>query len=98
MSVLGPTIVHLIGQLLSSGAFVQRCGVDLLRPASRIWLSTSEHVLQEAEKIIRTIMSMYPQPNLAAEQVESQAANGKDPLRHFSDTCRTELDSLQPQL
>jgi hypothetical protein len=65
---------------------------------SRIRLSSSEPVLQEAEKIIRTIISTYPQPNLTAEQIESQAANGKDPLRQFSDTCRAELDSLQPQL
>jgi hypothetical protein len=65
---------------------------------SRIRLSSSEPVLQEAEKIIRTIISTYPQPNLTAEQIESQAANGKDPLRQFSDTCRAELDALQPQL
>jgi hypothetical protein len=65
---------------------------------SRIRLSSSEPVLQEAEKIIRTIISTYPQPNLTAEQIESQAANGKDPLRQFSDTCHAELDSLQPQL
>jgi hypothetical protein len=65
---------------------------------SRIRLSSSEPVLQEAEKIIRTIISTYPQPNLTAEQIESQAANGKDPLRQFSDTCRAELDSMQPQL
>jgi hypothetical protein len=65
---------------------------------SRIRLCSSEPVLQEAEKIIRTIISTYPQPNLTAEQIESQAANGKDPLRQFSDTCRAELDSMQPQL
>jgi hypothetical protein len=65
---------------------------------SRIRLSSSEPVLQEAETIIRTIISTYPQPNLTAEQIESEAANGKDPLRQFSDTCRTELDSLQRQL
>lgn len=65
---------------------------------SRIRLSSSEAVLQEAEKIIRTIISTYPQPNLTAAQIESQAANGKDPLRQFSDTCRSELDSLLRQL
>lgn len=65
---------------------------------SRIRLSSSEAVLQEAEKIIRTIISTYPQANLTTEQIESQAANGKDPLRQFSDTCRSELDSLQRQL
>lgn len=65
---------------------------------SRIRLSSSEAVLQEAEQIIKTIVSTYPQPNLTAEQIESQAVNGHDPLRQFSDICRTELDSMQRQL
>jgi hypothetical protein len=65
---------------------------------SRIRLSSSEPVLHEAEHVIKTIVSTYPQPNLTAEQIESQATDGKDPLRQFSDTCRTELDSLQRQL
>ncbi len=66
--------------------------------ASRIRLSSSEPVLQEAEQVIRTIVSTYPKTNLTAEQIEAQAVNGHDPLRAFSDTCRTELDSLQQQL
>ena len=65
---------------------------------SRIRLSSSGPVLQEAEEIIRTIVRTYPEPNLTAEQIESQATNGKDPLRRFSDVCRAELDSLQRQL
>ena len=65
---------------------------------SRIRPSSSEPVLEEAEQVIKTIVRTYPQPNLTAEQIESQAANGKDPLSQFSDTCRTELDSLQRQL
>lgn len=65
---------------------------------SRIRLSSSEAVLQEAEQIIKTIVSTYPQPNLTTEQIESQAVNGHDPLRQFSDICRTELDSMQRQL
>jgi hypothetical protein len=65
---------------------------------SRIRLSSSKPVLEEAEQVIRTILSTYPQTNLTAEQIQSQAVNGHDPLRAFSDTCRTELDSLQRQL
>jgi hypothetical protein len=65
---------------------------------SRIRLSSSESVLQIAEKVIQTIVNTYPQPNLTAEQIESQAVNGQDPLTEFSDTCRTELDALQRQL
>jgi hypothetical protein len=65
---------------------------------SRIRLSSSERVLQTAEQVIRTIVNTYPQPNLTAEEIESRAVNGEDPLRQFSDTCRTELDGLQRQL
>src|ERR1700758_4523155 len=37
--------------------------------ASRIRLSSSEPVLQEAERVVRTIVSMYPRTNLTAEQI-----------------------------
>jgi hypothetical protein len=43
-------------------------------------------------------VTTYPLQNLTAEQVQSRAVNGEDPLREFSDTCRMELDSLQKQL
>ena len=65
---------------------------------SRIRLSSSRPVLEQAERIIQTIVATYPQPKMTTEQIESQAATGKDPLSIFSDTCRTELDSLQRQL
>jgi len=65
---------------------------------SRIRLSSSESVLEEAEKVIRTILTTRPQPKLTVEQIESDAVDGSDALRQFSVTCRTELDSLQQQL
>lgn len=65
---------------------------------SRIRLRSSEYVLQEAEQVINTIMSTYPQPNLTVEQIQSQAMTGQDPLIQFSDTCRTELAALERQL
>ena len=65
---------------------------------SRIRLSSSKSVLQEAERVINTIVSTYPQPNLTPEQIESRAVSGQDPLRQFSDTCRIELDLLQRSL
>jgi hypothetical protein len=66
--------------------------------ASRIRLNSSEPVLEQAEEVIRTIVSTNPETNLTAEQIKVQAVNGHDPLRAFSDTCRIELDSLQRQL
>jgi hypothetical protein len=65
---------------------------------SRIRLSSSSSVLAEAEEVIKIILNTYPQPNLTAEQIELRAANGEDPLRQFSNTCRTELESMQKQL
>ena len=66
--------------------------------ASRIRLSSSQPVLREAEQVIKTIISTYPQPNLTPEQIESDAISGQDMLRPFSDACRSELDSMQRQL
>jgi hypothetical protein len=65
---------------------------------SRIRLSSSEAVLEEAEQVINIIVGTYPQPNLTAEQIQSQAANGQIQLKEFSETCRTELELLQRQL
>jgi hypothetical protein len=65
---------------------------------SRIRLSSSSKVLETAEGLVRTILTTYPLQNLTAEQIQSRAVNGEDPLREFSDTCRMELDSLQKQL
>ena len=65
---------------------------------SRIRLRSSEHVLQKAEQVIHTIVRTYPQPNLTAEQIQSQALTGQDPLIQFSDTCRTELAALERRL
>jgi hypothetical protein len=65
---------------------------------SRIRLSSSSKVLETAEGLVRTILTTYPLQNLTAEQIQSRAVNGEDPLREFSDTCRMELDSLHKQL
>jgi hypothetical protein len=66
---------------------------------SRIRLSSSESVLQNAEEVLKTLLSTYSEPNMTAEQIESQALDGhRDPLRRFSDTCRAELESLQRRL
>jgi hypothetical protein len=65
---------------------------------SRIRLSSSSSVLAKAEEVIKTIMTTYPQPNLTAEQIQSRAVNGEDPLKQFSNTCRGELESMQKQM
>ena len=65
---------------------------------SRIQLSSSKPVLQSAEEVLKTLLSTYSGPNITAEQIEHQVVDGhKDPLRQFSDICRSELDSLPRQ-
>lgn len=65
---------------------------------SRIRLSSSSRVLETAGDVIKTILNSYPQPNLTAEQIQTRALSSADPLLPFSNTCRTELESLQRQL
>jgi hypothetical protein len=65
---------------------------------SRVRLSSSPKVLESAEKLIRDIIGAYAQPNLTPEQIQSGAMNGDDPLKHFSEVCRAELDFMQKQI
>jgi hypothetical protein len=64
---------------------------------SRIRLSSSAVVLENAESIVRDVIKRYSEPNLTVEQVQSMAANGNDPLREFSEICRLELESMERQ-
>jgi hypothetical protein len=65
---------------------------------SRIRISSSRPVLHEAEQLVQRIVATYPQPNMTAEQIQTRAMDGRDPLRQFSQACRIELESLQRQL
>jgi hypothetical protein len=65
---------------------------------SRIRLSSSADVLACAEAVVKEIISTYAKPNLTPEQIRSRATDGDDPLRHFSDICHAELESMQGQI
>jgi hypothetical protein len=47
---------------------------------SCVRLASSPPVLKAAEEIVRLIVDTYPQPNLTAEQIQSTALSGEDPL------------------
>ena len=64
----------------------------------RIRLGSSRQVSMAADEVVKLIMDAYTKPNLTAEQVQSAAVSGEDPLKAFSDTCRAELESMQRQL
>jgi hypothetical protein len=65
---------------------------------SRMRLSSSNDVLASAERIIQHIINTYSEPNLPPEQIQSRAAQRRDPLREFSNICRAELEAMQNQL
>ena len=65
---------------------------------SRIRLSSSSRVLEMAEEVMRKILETYSEPNVTAEEIQSRAERGDDPLRTFSDICRMELEALERKL
>jgi hypothetical protein len=73
-------------------------GLNNLIPAyavlNRIRVSSTTEVLASAERVIEYIMAAYSGPNLTLEEIQSRAAKREDPLRDFSDICRSEIESL----
>ena len=65
---------------------------------SRIRLGSSPQVLKAAEEVLKGAADAYPKPNLTAEQIESAALSGENPLRNFSEVCRAELESMQREM
>ena len=65
---------------------------------SRIRLSSSRAVLESAETLLREIITTYEEPNLSPEEIRSRAISGEDPLRTFSEICRSDLESMQSRL
>lgn len=61
---------------------------------SRIRLSSSMNVVESAERVLKTILDIYSEPNLTPDEIKSKAAKGDDPLRDFSNICRLDLESL----
>jgi hypothetical protein len=61
---------------------------------NRIRVSSTTEVLASAERVIEYIMAAYSGPNLTLEEIQSRAAKREDPLRDFSDICRSEIESL----
>jgi hypothetical protein len=61
---------------------------------SRIRLSSSTIVVENAQNVIQRILNTYSQPNLTPEEFQAWANERNDPLREFGEICRRELDSL----
>ena len=62
---------------------------------SRIRLSSSEAVLASADKVLKTIVTTYAEPNLSPDEIRQLAIDGNDPMREFSEICRRDLEAMQ---
>src|SRR5262245_34020004 len=62
---------------------------------SRIRLNSSPQVLEAAEAVLQTIVEIYPQPNLAPEDIRAGSISGEEQLKTFSEICRRELELVQ---
>ena len=64
---------------------------------SRIRLCSPPRVLTAAEDVLKHIIETYSKPNLTPEQIRDKTLNGVDPLKSFSEICRSELELVQRQ-
>jgi hypothetical protein len=63
---------------------------------NRIRLCASDAVLTQAVELVKFIMEQYFAPNVSIEQFHERVHNGHiDPLKAFSETCRSELMSMR---
>lgn len=66
---------------------------------NRIRLTASPAILVQAERLLRRITDQYFERNLTVEELRSVAQSQEaDPLRHFSEACRQELDALRERI
>jgi hypothetical protein len=66
---------------------------------SRIRLSSSKDVVESAERLVKTVLKAYSEPNLTLEELYSKARKrDDDPLLEFSNTCRRDLEALWADL
>lgn len=78
--------------LNSPGALVQAYGL-----LNRIRLTSSDPVVSAAEDSLKSIVDRYFQPHLSIDQLRAlvmESEHRVDPLRGFSEACRSELRGL----
>ena len=69
--------------------------INLYALISRMRILSSQHVVDEAEKVALLIVHSYPGPKKSSEDVCATVdRHALDPLQRFSDACREELQTL----
>ena len=70
--------------------------VGLYAMVSRMRVRSSPEVVENAEKVARTIVGTYLAPNKNLRELHDMAQSGwMDPLQGFSEACREELRTLR---
>lgn len=63
---------------------------------SRMRFTSSPHIVEEADRVVRAIVDTYLGPNRTLRDVrQSMGDHAMDPLWQFSDACRDELRMLR---
>ena len=70
--------------------------IGLYAMVSRMRVRSSSRVIENAEKVARTIVETYFAPNRSLRELRDMLeSESMDPLRGFSEACREELRSLR---
>jgi len=70
--------------------------IGLYAMVSRMRVRSSSRVIENAERVARTIVETYFTPNRTLREVyDMMESERMDPLRGFSEACRDELRSLR---
>jgi signal transduction histidine kinase len=86
---------RLLVDALEHNTFEPKNLVSAYAMLSRIRLNSSPQILEAAEAVLKTIVEIYPLPNLAPEQIHVGNINGEEQLKRFSEICRRELESVE---
>ena len=68
--------------------------VQVYALTNRIRLTSSDAVVNAAEKTMRTIIDLYFQPKMSIAELRAKAPTMPDPMQAFSEACRHELREL----
>jgi len=72
--------------------------VELYVRVGRMRILSSPRTIESAERVARTIIDTYLEPNKTFLELREMANRGSiDLLRDFSETCRAEFESLPDQ-
>ena len=67
----------------------------LYAEVSRMRVLSSTRVVDSADQIVKTIIDSYLEPNKTFPELRQMAKSGLiDPLRNFSEACRSEAENL----